>query len=522
MKTSLRLIIFFAFINVSTNAQIMFQKTFGGSLIDFGASVHQTTDGGFILTGRISLSSTDQDAFLIKTNANGDTLWTKKYGGLNLENGSSVEPTTDGGYIVTGWTSSFGAGNFDVYLIKTDAVGDTLWTKTYGGTQQDQGRSVQQTTDGGYIVSGTTRSFGLPGFNAYLIKTNANGDTLWTKAFGGPTGQYDGHAVKQTADGGYIVGGWANGITDLCLIKTNSTGDSLWTKTYGGINADLGADVQQTTDGGYILAGKISGTGVGNNDACLIKTNAVGDTLWTKTYGGLGDNSASTVQQTTDGGYIFVGLTNSFGAGNYDIYLIKTNAAGDTLWTTTYGGTNDEQGSAVYQTVDGGYIIIGYTNSLGAGNSDIYLIKTDVNGNSGCNQNGTATIVKTPAIIVNGTAASISSTNTVIKSPATLVRNGVLVTPLCFSVRINESSNTTSFLMFPNPSSGNFNIELGRRVLRGTVEIINILGENIFSKNILNEDRMDINLNTISSGIYFVKVFDGHDNFCNKIFFKNE
>ncbi|MEP7168652.1 MAG: hypothetical protein ABI855_04725, partial [Bacteroidota bacterium] len=234
----------------------------------------------------------------------------KTYSGIDTEEGRSVQQTTDGGYIITGYYSSFCGG---VSLIKTDAYGDTLWTKNFCGGFIRMGYSVQQTADGGYIVTGWTHSFGSLGYDVYLIKTDINGDLLWTKAFG-RTGQELGYSVQQTTDGGYIITGRTDTLgginNDVFLIKTDVNGDTLWTKTYDVTGDDVGNSVKQTTDGGYIIVAAFSDY--------LIKTDSNGDTLWTKTFGGINEDVVRSVQQTTDGGYICAGYTNSFGAGYYD------------------------------------------------------------------------------------------------------------------------------------------------------------------------------------------------------------
>ena len=312
--------------------------------------------------------------------SNAQQRWERNYGGQDDDYGRSVQQTSDTGYIVAGTTYSF--GNFDqVYLVKTNASGDTLWTRTYGGAGGDRGESVQQTSDGGYIVAGYTNSFGT-GIQVYLIKTNATGDTLWTRTYGGASNDY-GYFVRQTTDGGYIVAGYTfsfGNAYQVYLVKTNATGDTLWSRTYGGTDWDMGYSVQQTSDMGYIVAGYTYF--FGNFDQVyLVKTNASGDTLWTRTYGGTGYEWGRDVQQTTDGGYIVVGYTSSFGNSG-QVYLIKTNASGDTLWTRTYGGASYDYGYSVRQTTDGGYIVAGYTTSFGD-SAQVYLIKTDANGNVG-------------------------------------------------------------------------------------------------------------------------------------------
>jgi hypothetical protein len=366
-------------------AQMKWWRTYGGTDRDVGYSVQQTSDSGYIIAGlTYSFGAGNFDVYLIKTSAAGDTLWTRTYGGTDDDRGYSAQQTSDGGYIIAGFSEFLGAEWYDVYFIKTDANGDTAWTRTCGGTGVDAGRSVQQTSDGGYIIAGYTESFGAGNLDVYLIKTDASGDILWTGTYGG-TGDDGGLSVQQASDGGYIIAGYTSsfgvGGRDVYLIKTSVSGDTVWTRTYGGTGDDGGLSVRQASDGGYIIAGFTEPFGAGDYDVYLIKTDASGDTLWTKTYGGTNNDYGSSVQQTSDGGYIIAGYTESFGAGNLDVYLIKTDASGDTLWTKTYGGTNNDYGSSVQQTSDGGYIIAGYTESFGAGNLDVYLIKTDANGN---------------------------------------------------------------------------------------------------------------------------------------------
>jgi hypothetical protein len=369
-----------------SNAQQRWERTYGGLGDDWSYSVQQTTDGGYIIQATTtSYGAGRADVYLFKTDASGDTLWTKTYGGAYIDGAYSVQQTQEGGYIVAGYTNSFGAGDYDVYLIKTKPNGDTVWTRTYGGDSADYGFSVRQTLDGGYIISGYTESYGAGSQDVWLIKTNPSGDTLWTRTFGG-AGWDRGYSVQQTSDGGYIVGGITTSLGNIYawLIKTDSTGNNSWTKTYGGAKGAVGWPVQQTQDGGYIMAGATRSYGdTLNGDVWLIKTNVSGDTLWTRTYGGRKGENSFSVQQTQDGGYIIAGLTYSFNDSlNGDVYLIKTNLSGDTLWTRSYGGMYWDEGNYVQQTSDNGYIIAGQTNSFGMGRTDVYLIKTDSLGRS--------------------------------------------------------------------------------------------------------------------------------------------
>ena len=351
----------------------LWTKTFGGSENDAGNSVQQTTDGGYIIAGATGPYDFE-DVYLLKTDGSGTEQWSQTFGGFRRDIGRSVQQTNDGGYIITGF-KEYSDAEPKVYLIKTDASGTEQWTKTFGGsdfTCINEGFSVQQTTDEGYIITGRTSCVGNDP-KVYLIKTDSNGNELWSQTLGGLRG----YSVQQTTDEGYIITGnsnLGNGDPDVCLIKTDMNGVELWTKTFVGTGYDQGRSVQQTTDGGYIISGGRS------NGVFLIKTDASGTEQWSQTFGGTNYDEGYSVQQTTDGGYIITGLTHSFGNGNGDVYLIKTNASGTEQWSQTFGGTGYDIGRSVQQTTDGGYIITGQLN-VDWDKKYVYLIKTDGSGN---------------------------------------------------------------------------------------------------------------------------------------------
>lgn len=361
--------------------ETLWTHTYGGNYQEGGFCVQQTSDAGFIIVGyTTSYGAGTTDVYLIKTDSNGDTLWTRTYGSNIFEDGYCVQQTTDGGYIIAGRTG-YWTGYGDVYLVKTDANGDTIWTRKIGGSLFDSGNSVQQTYDEGYIIAGGTSSYGAGAYDVYLIKVNATGDTVWTKTYGGI--EYDiGRSVKITyPDSGYIIAGSSNSFSyhnDVYLIRTNANGDTIWTRTYGTSSEDeYGYCIQQTTDGGYIIVGN-KGT-YWTYRIYLIKTDSEGDTLWTRIYNyGSCTYYGNSIQQTTDGGYIIVGYADSYSWQDTDVFLMKINAVGDTLWTKHYSGGSNlyDEGNSVQQTSDGGYIVVGFTEEgFFADLYDVFLIR---------------------------------------------------------------------------------------------------------------------------------------------------
>ncbi len=361
-------------------SQVFFERTYGGDGWDRGWSVRQTIpDSGYILAGTTGgIFSEEKDVWLIKTDASGDTLWTRRYGGDRKDEGYSVQQTSDGGYVIAGSTGL--TGTEDIYLIRTESSGDTLWTRTFGGIEVDEGYAVQQTPDGGFIVTGKEWD-GPFGGDTFLMKTDPSGDTLWTRTYGMGLIPDEGRSVQQTEDGGYVIAGSRYSFItdyDVYLVRTDSSGDTIWTRAYGGSYTDQGYSVQETADGGYVIAGYTGAFLSG--DVYLIRTDSSGDTLWTRTFGGDGDDRGYSVQETTDGGYVIAGYTDSFGTGGEDVYLIKTDLSGNLLWSSTFGGDGDDRGYSIQQTADGGFVIAGGTGSIGDELEDAYLIKTNLDG----------------------------------------------------------------------------------------------------------------------------------------------
>lgn len=347
---------------------------------DVGIIVWPAMNGGYMFTGITrSFGAGDMDAWLVKTDESGTEQWNRTFGGAGQDTGVYFRPTRDRGYIVTGWTNSSGAGGTDVLVIKTDASGTEKWYKTYGGEADDIGRTVHQTRDGGNIIGGMTSSYGIEGRNFILIKTDPLGNELWNKTYGG-----SGAEVFNTAQptmGGYVVIGGTNstiaGDWDIILIRTDENGNELWNKTLSAPGNQTAISFEQNMEGGYTITGITNAAD--NNDVLLIKTDENGNMLWSETFGGAGDDQGRDILETTDGRYLMAGWTNSSGAGGSDVLLIMTDANGEELWSTTYGKEGDDHGRFVAQTNDGGYIVVGESRS-DLGDWDALLVKTDGNG----------------------------------------------------------------------------------------------------------------------------------------------
>ena len=378
--------------------------------------------------------------------------WAKTYGVGSSNSGYSIQQTSDGGYILIGDTGMFGTQSSDIWVLKLSSTGKIEWQKAYGGYSYDSGHFIQQTNDGGYILIGDTFSFGAGGQDILVLKLSSTGEIEWQKAYGGYS--YDsGHSIQQTSDGGYIlIGDTASfgGFQDICVLKLSSAGNIEWQKAYGGNSYSSGHSIQQTSDGGYILIGDTFSYGAGSYyDICVLKLSSTGEIEWQKAYGGNSHYYGSSIQQTNDGRYILIGDTFSFGAGGQDILVLKLSSTGEIEWQRIYGGNYYDSGSSIQQTSDGGYILIGDTLSFGAGEKDIFVLKLSSNGeiipSCHCVGISNATITNSYAYPQN-TAINPQNTNTV-----PLVTN---VSPQDSDAVVNTICSTQKFILTISASSG--------------------------------------------------------------------
>nr|BAL53147.1 lipoprotein [uncultured Gammaproteobacteria bacterium] len=366
-------------------------KTYDTSAGEESFAIQETSDGGYVLAGWTG-PSLGSDAWVLKMDATGTIQWQKAYSTApgNWDGASSIQQTTDGGYIVTGWTNAFayyGEVN-NLLVFRLDADGNVQWMKVYGCTfTSSWGNAVRQTSDGGYIVAAGTHC-GTGYYKAWILKLDADGNIQWQRAYGGIG--YDGAGdIQQTSDGGYVVAGqigfqYGNeGAQNAWVFKLDADGDMQWQKAYGGLGRDYASSIQQTPDGGYIVGGATQSFGAGDWDAWVLKLDAAGNIQWQKTYGGPASDSGNAVRRTADGGYVVAGHSYSFnhggGATDSDAWVFKLDATGDIQWQKAYGGLAVDQANAIQPTSDGGYIAVGRTWSFGVG--VVSVLKLDRNGN---------------------------------------------------------------------------------------------------------------------------------------------
>ena len=357
----------------------LWSRSFGGEGDDRCSPLIQTADGGFALAGW-TYSFGAADFWLVRVDEEGDSLWSRTFGGEGDDWCEPLIQTTDGGFALAGGTLSFGAGGEDFWLVRVDEEGDSLWSRSFGGEGWDGCYSLIQTADGGFALAGYTWSFGMGGGDFWLVRCDENGDSLWARTYGGRA--YD-HCTSliQTADDGFALAGYTEsfgaGGEDFWLVRVDEDGDSLWSRSFGGEGDDGCYSLIQTADGGFALAGRTNSFGAGEGDFWLVRSDENGDSLWSRSFGGEGDDSCSSLIRTAHGGFALAGRTNSFGAGESDFWLVRTNENGDSLlWSRTFGGRGFDECTSLIRTADGGFALAGSTESFGAGEGDFWLVKT--------------------------------------------------------------------------------------------------------------------------------------------------
>lgn len=501
MKYKFTIFLFCFYFNTILYSQaptIQWQKTYGGTDYEDASTVQQTSDSGYIFIGQSYSNNGDVsgnhgtgDAWVVKTNSTGSIQWQKSFGGSSIDGGTSISQTLDGGYIFAGTTKSNNGditgyhGMFDIWIVKLSPLGNIEWQKAFGSNNDDFVKSVRQTSDGGYILAGTISSgngdvlsfYGVK--DIWVVKLDSLGNITWQKTLGG-SGWEEANSIEQTSDGGYIIAGTSNsangditgnnGGYDYWIVKISPTGILQWQKSLGGSLTDKAYSIKQTPDGGFIIAGASNSTNgdiTGNNggyDYWIVKLFSTGDIQWQKSFGGSYDSYAMGVDNTTDGGYIITGCSQYLNQeGNpplnipLEYLILKLNAFGNVEWQNHYGGSFIIIASSIQQTSDGGYILGGQTNMSTATNNSY----ADYNYK----------IIKL--------AGNQLSTN------ETIIKNNISI--------------------YPNPVKDFVTID--RLPIETTISIHDLSGRKIFTKK-YSETKVTINTSTFSNGVYIIQVDD--------------
>ncbi len=383
----LQSVFFFVILATSANAQIQFSKEYGGIYNDDGRWMEQLPDSGFIMTGGSSTYSNGQtDIWLVRADAYGNQLWTKSIGGTEFDFANMVKHTpVDNGFIICGLTNSYGGGDNDGWIVKTDENGNTLWSRTVGDAGIQELEAIILTSDGGYAALGVNYTTGTAYYDMLLVKLNSAGVIQWQKNIGG--GGFEiGNSIQETADHGFVIAGQSYSYNledgDTYLAKTDSVGNLQWYKSIGNIGIQEPHYVTIAPDGGYVMIADADSlpNSLGQTDIWLIKTDSNGDTLWTRTIGGNKKDGGKTVEFTSDGGMVIAGITRSFGLINPNYYLVKTDSLGTIEWqNTTYGSVYHDHAYRGIETSDGGFAEFGFFRNS-AGYMNFSLVKLGPNG----------------------------------------------------------------------------------------------------------------------------------------------
>lgn len=366
--------------NASPNPDLTvdFELVLGDVQRDRGIDIIQTRDGGYAILGySSSFGEGSEDLYLVRLDADGQELWSQTYGGQFLDNGWSVFETENGDFTLFGFTNSLGAGGRDYYLLRTDSAGQLLWERTYGGADDEYGWDLSTTADGGFVLAGQTESFGSGDIDGYLIKVDDAGEMEWSQTYGGPDEDRL-YSVDLCADGGFILtgtSGQSSSSRDLYLVRTDADGELVWEARIGEDRDDVGHDVRQLQDGTFAIAGYTMNYGAERYDSMLLIVDENGEVVWRRLYGSYLEDRTISLDLTQDGGFLLGGYSQSYGNGNWDIYFLNADAQGNLIWFGVFGDLGNETGYTFIQADDGSVILTGETYSSNFGGGDLIVLK---------------------------------------------------------------------------------------------------------------------------------------------------
>lgn len=483
-----------------------------------GVQTIPMADGGMLIGGVTGTTGGLYELYLIRKNASGVIQWTKNYGGSISEFMGAMLENPDGTIMIAGTTYSFNTQPFgNIWLLKLDATGTVLWTKHYGGSNSDYGNHIIASGDGGYIICGLTNSIGAGAYDFYIMKTDGSGTAQWATSIGGQ-GNDEAQSVQLMNDGSIWVSGQSNSFSDPVsfvypyvplLCKLNPvTGALVWARRYGnGLGNCVPREMIKTSDGGCMMAGFTDGYGNGLNKIYTLKVDSVGLPQWSTALGGLTMDIGESVCEKSGGGYAITGYTTSFGGGGQDFYLVSLDAGGNHQWSKCYGDTGQDRSSGIIQTSDGGFLMTGLSNSYLAGTYELLVVKTDAAGNSSCFENVTNTLAFQDSMLYDTVSPFVSSGVSGIPATPSSASGGT-TTIVCSSTAITEQERPV-FAMYPNPADDAVQLLL-ENTAEAVVTIYNTSGQVCCSKPTSGKPMLEIETTGWTAGIYFVEVRSGN------------
>lgn len=382
MKRVLHIITFLLFLSMVVDAQpprIQWAQTYGGGNDDVAYDIKQTFDGGFIVCGMTeSKGAGGKDAYIIKLDPDGRVEWERTFGQSRDEVAKAIIQTTDSGYAFVGYTTSHGRRTRDVYFVKLDSKGNFQWEGIYGGRRHDYGADLVQTYDGNYAIVASTRSFGPGNYSVWVMKIDTTGRRMWRRTEGGRRADHGYSIAEHPKDSSLVVAGstasFGMGLSDMWLLKIRKNGRREWRKHYGSENKDAGNHVLIKSTGEYIVSGTTQPRGERYDRFWVVGFTPESWDDWENTYGTGRDEGATGAVETEDKGVVVCGYTNSYGEGDYDVWLMKFDENGRQLWQETYGGPEEDVAHAIITTGPNEFVVAGSTRSYGEGRRDFWVI----------------------------------------------------------------------------------------------------------------------------------------------------
>ncbi len=494
------------------SAQIMFEKTLRDTVSMSAQCAEPLPDGGYIACASIR-GATRYHATLLRLDSAANVIWTKTYAGFVDQFAMDVKPVTGGGFVLLVQKQQM--TSYEAMVIRTDSAGNIIWQQSYGGPGDEEVKEIMETSDGGFLISCQSNSYGYyPG--ATLIKIDAAGAVLWSRNYRGNRGAA-GCSAKEVPTGGYIltarlmdsVVGYVN---DVMVVRVDVNGIIQWSTVFGSTNTEEPYDIEVSPDNGCYVTGRLYGIGAGHTDIFLSRLDSLGNLMWTKTYGGPGFELSYDMDVTRDSGIVISGWTTSFSATTNDYYLIRTDSDGDTLWTSisnspTTGGNFMWN---VAETSDGGFICSGESHLTGNFIYVMYLVKTGPDGNTGCNQQGTATLVVDTVLPVTNLNVVAISGSAVVTTAVTVGTCVFIDSTYCSNVGIHEqAAHENQISVYPCPASTSITITSDAYLHNAKIIIWNSVGQLVQQHSGAYGHSVALDCSELTSGIYFITVTDG-------------